>query len=101
MARELECAVLGGYNFVETLKLISQEMIAARGVRPLLLIDDLVQSMNIYSTDLLDFFITMISGNSKDICKQLRATWYIMALSKPSSRSLAPNSDDYGAGQGA
>lgn len=36
---------------------------AREGVRPLLLIDDLVQSMNIYSTDLLDFFITMEEGS--------------------------------------
>ncbi|GBF31829.1 hypothetical protein DCCM_0013 [Desulfocucumis palustris] len=63
MARELEHAVLGGYNFVETLKSISQELMVREGIRPLLLIDDLVQSMNIYSTDLLDFFITMEEGN--------------------------------------
>lgn len=63
MARELEQAVLGGYNFVETLQAISQELMAREGVRPLLLIDDLVQSMNIYSTDLLDFFITMEEGS--------------------------------------
>ena len=63
MARELEKAILGGYNFVETLKAVSQELMAQKGVRPLLLIDDLVQSMNIYSTDLLDYFITMEEGN--------------------------------------
>lgn len=63
MARELEQAVLGGYNFVETLKSISIELMGREKARPLLLIDDLVQSMNIYSTDLLDFFITMEEGN--------------------------------------
>lgn len=63
MARELERSILGGYNFVETLRSISQELMAKTGIRPLLLIDDLVQSMNLYSTDLLDFFITMEEGN--------------------------------------
>lgn len=63
MGQELEKAVLGGYNFVETLRAISQELMARESARPLLLIDDLVQSMNIYSTDLLDFFITMEEGN--------------------------------------
>ncbi|GAB6179928.1 hypothetical protein JCM14036_12470 [Desulfotomaculum defluvii] len=63
MARELEQSILGGYNFVDTLRSISQELMAKTGIRPLLFIDDLVQSMNLYSTDLLDFFITMEEGN--------------------------------------
>lgn len=63
MAQELEQSVLGGYNFVATLKAISSELMARVGIRPLLLIDDLVQSLNIYSTDLLDFFITMEEGS--------------------------------------
>lgn len=32
-------------------------------IRPVLLIDDLVQSINLYSSDLLDYFITLEEGN--------------------------------------
>ena len=34
-----------------------------QGCRPILLIDDLVQSMSLYATDLLDYFLTLESGN--------------------------------------
>lgn len=63
MTKEFENAILGGYNFVKTLKQISYEVFTQTGIRPVLLIDDLVQSLNIYSTELLDFFITMEEGN--------------------------------------
>ena len=63
MTKEFENAILGGYNFVKTLKQISYEIFTQTGIRPILLIDDLVQSLNIYSTELLDFFITMEEGN--------------------------------------
>ena len=59
----LETEVLGGYSFVETLKEVGLCLQKASGTRPVLLIDDLVQSMTIYATDLLDFFITLEEGN--------------------------------------
>ncbi|RFU70006.1 hypothetical protein [Bacillus sp. V59.32b] len=38
------------------------EQISIRGIRPVILIDDLVQSMNLYASDILDFFITLEEG---------------------------------------
>jgi len=63
MARELEQSIMGGANFIETLKSVSNDLQHNHGIRPMLLIDDLVQSLNIYATDLLDYFITMEEGN--------------------------------------
>ena len=63
MGRELEVVALGGMNFVGTLKRISLDIYESVGIRPVLLIDDLVQSLNVYATDLLDYFITMEEGN--------------------------------------
>lgn len=63
MTRELEQAILGEYEFVETFKTISHEVVRKNGVRPVLLVDDLVQSMSIYATDLLDFLVTLEEGN--------------------------------------
>lgn len=39
------------------------EKISLKNIRPVLLIDDLVQSMNLYANDILDFFITLEEGN--------------------------------------
>lgn len=63
IGKELESSVLGGLSFIKTLKRVSQELYQREGIRPLLLVDDLVQSMNVYATDLLDYFITMEEGN--------------------------------------
>ncbi len=63
MLRELENSIMGGVNFVDTLRIISAKVESASGMRPLLLIDDLVQSLNIYASDLLDYFTTMEEGN--------------------------------------
>jgi len=62
MVHEMEQMILGGFHFVESLKAISFEVAQATGRRPMLLIDDLVQSMNLYASDILDFFITMEEG---------------------------------------
>lgn len=62
MVHELEQMILGGFHFVETIKSLSFEILRKVGCRPILLIDDLVQSMNLYASDLLDFFITMEEG---------------------------------------
>lgn len=63
MLRELEHSVMGGVNFVDTLRTISAQVERISGMRPMLLVDDLVQSLNIYATDLLDYFVTMEEGN--------------------------------------
>lgn len=63
MIRELEQEMFGGYNFTDTVKRIGNEAFNKSGIRPLLLIDDLVQSLNIFASDLLDFFITLDEGN--------------------------------------
>lgn len=63
MIRELEQEMFGGYNFKETLKRIGSNVFRQTGIRPLLLIDDLVQSLNVFASDLLDFFITLDEGN--------------------------------------
>lgn len=59
----LESEVLGGYNFVDTIKEVGDRLYNKTKQRPILLIDDLVQSMNLYASDLLDFFITIEEGN--------------------------------------
>jgi hypothetical protein len=54
--------LLEGINLPTVLTLISEDY-AQKGERPLLLIDDLVQSINLFATDLLDYFITLENGN--------------------------------------
>lgn len=54
--------LMEGIYLPDTLRLISADM-ARRDVRPILLIDDLVQSLNLFATDLLDYFITLEQGN--------------------------------------
>jgi len=54
--------LLEGIHLPDTLRLIAEDM-GRRGLRPLLLIDDLVQSVNLFATDLLDYFITLDGGN--------------------------------------
>lgn len=54
--------VLGGVRLVPALRAISQQIRAEHGLRPILIIDDLVQSMNVYASDLLDYLITLEEG---------------------------------------
>lgn len=63
LVSRLEDEILGGYNFVETIKHVGEKLYEKYKKRPILFIDDLVQSINIYSSDLLDFFITLEEGN--------------------------------------
>jgi hypothetical protein len=63
LVERLETEVLGGYGFVNTLREVGRSIYTETGRRPVLLIDDLVQSMNIYASELLDFFITFEEGN--------------------------------------
>ncbi|HEC36119.1 MAG TPA: hypothetical protein ENI39_06245 [Anaerolineae bacterium] len=55
--------LLEGMDLPRTLRLISEDVTRQRGTRPILLIDDLVQSINLFATDLLDYFITLDAGN--------------------------------------
>lgn len=55
--------LLEGLDLPDTLRRISSRVIQQRGLRPILLVDDLVQSLNLFATDLLDYFITLEEGN--------------------------------------
>ncbi|MBD3306170.1 hypothetical protein GF348_07310, partial [candidate division KSB3 bacterium] len=54
--------LLEGLRLPDTLRLIAED-VDRKGLRPILLIDDLVQSINLFATDLLDYFLTLNSGN--------------------------------------
>ncbi len=55
--------LLEGVSLPDTLRHISSEVGAQRGLHPILLVDDLVQSLNLFATDLLDYFITLEAGD--------------------------------------
>ncbi len=55
--------LLEGLDLPDTLHRISTGVTHKRRVRPILLVDDLVQSLNLFATDLLDYFITLEEGN--------------------------------------
>ncbi len=54
--------LMEGQHLPDALGRIAEDL-AQRGIRPILLVDDLVQSLNLFATDLLDYFITLDSGN--------------------------------------
>jgi hypothetical protein len=54
--------LLEGLSLPDTLRQVSQETKKNCGLRPLLLIDDLVQSLNLFASDILDYFITLEEG---------------------------------------
>lgn len=54
--------LLEGNSLPDTLRQISAQLATSKQ-RPIFLIDDLVQSLSIFSTDLLDYFITLDEGN--------------------------------------
>lgn len=55
--------LLEGMKLPLILRQVSEDITRRWGMRPLLFIDDLVQSINLFATDLLDYFITLESGN--------------------------------------
>lgn len=63
MREELDQALLGDVRLVPTLRRLSEMAREEWGVRPILLIDDLVQSLNVYASDLLDYFLTLEEGD--------------------------------------
>ncbi len=54
--------LLEGVDLPYTLKQIAQYIQQEQRQRPILLIDDLVQSINLFASDLLDYFITLEEG---------------------------------------
>lgn len=54
--------LLEGLDLPDTLRRISGKIQQEQGVRPILLVDDLVQSLNLFAADLLDYFITLEEG---------------------------------------
>jgi len=54
--------LLEGLDLPSTLKQIAQHVQQEQQKRPILFIDDLVQSINLFATDLLDYFITLEEG---------------------------------------
>ncbi len=54
--------LLEGLDLPYTLKQIAQQIQQEQRKRPILFIDDLVQSINLFATDLLDYFITLEEG---------------------------------------
>lgn len=54
--------LLEGLDLPHTLKQIAQHIQQEQRMRPILFIDDLVQSINLFATDLLDYFITLEEG---------------------------------------
>src|SRR5947209_160238 len=54
--------MLEGLDLPYTLKQIAQHIQQEHQKRPILFIDDLVQSINLFATDLLDYFITLEEG---------------------------------------
>ncbi len=55
--------LLEGLSLADTMQRISYHYQKAYAQRPILLVDDLVQSLNIFATDLLDYLLTLEAGN--------------------------------------
>lgn len=55
--------LLEGLSLAETMQRISYHCQTEQGQRPILLVDDLVQSLNIFATDLLDYLLTLEAGS--------------------------------------
>ncbi|WP_438447076.1 hypothetical protein [Gorillibacterium sp. sgz5001074] len=62
LSRKLDQYLFEGWDMGSLFRHLSKELVK-RNIRPLLLIDDLVQSVNIYANDLLDQLITLEEGN--------------------------------------
>ena len=55
--------LMEGINLPDLLNQISKKTLEQKQNRPILLIDDLVQSVNVFATDILDYFLSLESGN--------------------------------------
>lgn len=55
--------LLEGISLANTMRRISEFFTQNQGIRPILLVDDLVQSLNVFATDILDYLLTLEAGN--------------------------------------
>lgn len=55
--------LLEGLSVANVMQQISNHLRSEHGHRPILLVDDLVQSLNIFATDILDYLLTLELGN--------------------------------------
>lgn len=55
--------LLENIQLPQTLQHLSDEVTQQHNVRPILLIDDLVRSLNLFAGDLMDYFITLEAGS--------------------------------------
>ncbi|MGG3471326.1 hypothetical protein ABES02_28130 [Neobacillus pocheonensis] len=62
LLKKLDQFLFKGTDIKSIFKQLSNKLIEKK-VRPVLLIDDLVQSINLYAAELLDYFITLEEGN--------------------------------------
>lgn len=62
LIKNLDYYLFQGYSMVTLLQQLSIHLKQLK-IRPLLLIDDLVQSLNIYAADVLDHFLSLEEGN--------------------------------------
>lgn len=62
LLKKLDQFLFQGTDIKTIFKQLSKKLVEKK-IRPVLLIDDLVQSINLYASDLLDYFITLEEGN--------------------------------------
>lgn len=55
--------LLEGISLPDTMRRIAEHCIQDHAQRPILLVDDLVQSLNIFATDILDYLLTLEAGH--------------------------------------
>jgi hypothetical protein len=62
LLKKLDHFLFQGTDMIAIFKRLSSVLLE-RNIRPILLIDDLVQSINLYASEVLDYFITLEEGN--------------------------------------
>lgn len=55
--------LLEGISLSDTMRRIAEHCIKHRAQRPVLLVDDLVQSLNVFATEILDYLLTLEAGH--------------------------------------
>lgn len=55
--------LLENVHLPDTLRLLSEDVFQRHSVRPILLVDDLVRSLNLFAGDVMDYLITLEAGN--------------------------------------
>lgn len=62
LLKKLDQFLFNGTDMKTIFRQLSETLVRKK-IRPVLLIDDLVQSINLYASDMMDFFITLEDGN--------------------------------------